>query len=1061
MPKLQLVLILNRYLIYLLGKNSFEELVSAEMKQSANEGWDMENRSRLLGYLTAGSRLEGDHTVTKAELREYDEHIVSHTIAISKHRTRSIRWRYFQYLSLLFTEIYLDRYFRDRPGLLTDLNSFVEKFNAGGVPNETGTQLSPFEESDLNKLAFWNATGSGKTLLMHVNLLQFRHYGKKYGREEVDNVLLITPNEGLSTQHLGEFAESGISAERFTENQNGRVIDIQVIEITKLADESGDKTIATDLLEKNNLIFIDEGHRGISGDQWKKRRDQLSKEGFAFEYSATFGQAVSAAKKKDRPGLIDEYAKSILFDYSYRYFYHDGYGKNYRVLNIGQASDAEFMRRYLTGALLAFYQQKRIYHDEGEAVAVLDIANPLWVFVGSKVNAVRTENKRPTSDVLTIVEFFNEFIGDPARAQLDLKTILDKEAGLKTSEGVDIFRNAFQYIERLSLEPARLYRDILKRVFNTKVVGGTVSLDNFGLADGELGLRVGNTESYFGIINIGDKSRFWKLSREVGIAGKEREFIGSHFDQLNNTDSEVNILIGAKKFTEGWSSWRVSTMGLMNIGRGEGSQIIQLFGRGVRLRGYRMSLKRSDQLDREQQPEMTIPENVRLLETLNVFGIRADYMQRFREYLKEEGVPDNEGNFVDVTVPTLPTVKLSEHKLKVIDVKEGLRFDRTPAIVLRYQKFWGNSTPVKVDWFPKVQLLLSGTQLAEAKATPTHKPFPPKNILLLDWDKLFFDLQRFKQERGWDNLIIDRKELRNLLLKEKDWYELYIPDTVMHSYSRYDTTRIWRDVALALLKNYTQRFYQYHRSKWESGHLEMRELTDELFRKRFKQDYQVRVAAAKQEIVDKLNQLTEIFSEVKNRKVQLDQDDEFTAISWVRHLFQPLLFITEGRLNTYRDLIQISPAALNTGEEKFIRHLQEFYERNEDFFENRNLFLLRNEVKRGVGFFGSTNYYPDFILWLVEGDHQYIAFIDPKGLRQVQGFDSPKIAFHKTIKEVIQPKIDDARVSLSSFIISTTNIQALTHWQGKTETLEDFYERNVYFLDYPEYVELMLRKMMA
>src|SRR3546814_19182052 len=52
-----------------------------------------------------------------------------------------------------------------------------------------------------------------------------------------------------------------------------------------------------------------------------------------------------------------------------------------------------------------------------------------------------------------------------------------------------------------------------------------------------------------------------------------------------NKDSRLNVLIGSRKFTEGWSSWRVSTMGLLNMGQGEGSQIIQLFGRGVRLKG--------------------------------------------------------------------------------------------------------------------------------------------------------------------------------------------------------------------------------------------------------------------------------------------------------------------------------------------------------------------------------------------------------------------------------------------------------------------------------------------
>lgn len=63
----------------------------------------------------------------------------------------------------------------------------------------------------------------------------------------------------------------------------------------------------------------------------------------------------------------------------------------------------------------------------------------------------------------------------------------------------------------------------------------------------------------------------------------ERDFSGSYFRAINNPDSNIKVLIGSKKFTEGWSSWRVSTMGLLNVGKSEGSMVIQLFGRGVRL----------------------------------------------------------------------------------------------------------------------------------------------------------------------------------------------------------------------------------------------------------------------------------------------------------------------------------------------------------------------------------------------------------------------------------------------------------------------------------------------
>jgi hypothetical protein len=36
--------------------------------------------------------------------------------------------------------------------------------------------MSRMGQSDLNKIAVWNATGSGKTLIMHINYHQYLHY---------------------------------------------------------------------------------------------------------------------------------------------------------------------------------------------------------------------------------------------------------------------------------------------------------------------------------------------------------------------------------------------------------------------------------------------------------------------------------------------------------------------------------------------------------------------------------------------------------------------------------------------------------------------------------------------------------------------------------------------------------------------------------------------------------------------------------------------------------------------------------------------------------------------
>src|SRR6185437_13995485 len=146
-------------------------------------------------------------------------------------------------------EIYLDRWCRDPEQLLADLNVHAAVFNSDKAQ---GDQVDAYSPEDLRKLAFWNATGSGKTLLMHVNILQYRHYLDQHGRGgEINRTILLTPNEGLSRQHMEEFEAPGMPAEIF--NKDGRGLftghSVEIIEITKLKEEMGAKTVAIDAFE--------------------------------------------------------------------------------------------------------------------------------------------------------------------------------------------------------------------------------------------------------------------------------------------------------------------------------------------------------------------------------------------------------------------------------------------------------------------------------------------------------------------------------------------------------------------------------------------------------------------------------------------------------------------------------------------------------------------------------------------------------------------------------------------------------------------------------------------
>ncbi len=1095
---------LHQWLLGLFGMSNFERL-AAYLKAPELEGFDENNISRFYHVLRLrdwgterwgdggtgrGGDREGQITgspgcqVSPSDLLAYDQNIVRHWKRITERRNHGgpfLYPKYFQYLALLFTEIYLDRYFRDPEGLLAELNAHVAAFHArlgeeverqgdrgtrGQGDRWTGdvassprrqvspSQIEPYTRQDLNKLAFWMATGSGKTLLMHINILQYQHYLQAHNRErELNRIILLTPNEGLSDQHLKEFQLSGIDAELFSKEGRGLFTGraVEILDIHKLRDEMGEKTVAVEAFEGNNLVLVDEGHRGTSGAEtgaWMQKRNQLCENGFSFEYSATFGQAMKASGNRT---LEQTYAKCILFDYSYKYFYADGYGKDYRILNLANDSDEAIRHRYLTACLLSFYQQLKLYRDRAQEFRPFLIERPLWVFVGGSVNAVRSENKRKVSDVVDILLFLATFVRERDESVAIIERLLTGNSGLLDRQNRDIFAGAFPYLNTLGLTPDQVLDDILRVLFNAPTTAA-LHVENLKGSDGEVALRLGDNEP-FGLINVGDASALCKLCEEQReLVVTEKPFSGSLFRSLNDEASTVNILIGSKKFTEGWSSWRVSTMGLMNIGRNEGPQIIQLFGRGVRLKGKDFSLKRSRRLG-----DVKPPKNIETLETLNIFGIRADYMRQFKEYLEDEGLPANEDRIEFV----LPVIKnLGSKKLKIVRLKAGVSFktdDQKPVLDDEPPEFL-RKYPVVLDWYPKLQAMTSGAGLTSAQAAERdHCYFEESHLAFLDFDAIYFELQQFKNERSWHNLTIARDCVVSLL-KRKDWYRLYIPRAEIE-FRSFQQVQCWQEIATALLKKYVDRYYKFKKQEFERKHLEYQELSET--DPNFVSEYRLLIEQSRADILQKLNEIKKLIEggglkEAEFSKLAFEQGS-FRTIAFVGNLYQPLIYAGDN-------VIEVKPVVLeNDGERDFVLDLQKFCESKEgrDFLEGKELYLLRNLSRgRGIGFFEAGNFYPDFILWLLVGDHQYVSFVDPKGLRNLDNKEDPKIRFHKTIKE-LERKLDDERVTLNAFIVSGSRAADIEgRWKVSRWELE---ERNVLFMheDKEGYVEKLLKKALS
>ena len=968
--------------------------------KNAEEGFNPDGHSVVCEHLMSG--VPPDSAIEEA-LPTYDANIKRHLSTINSRRTQPIVLRYFQYLSLLYTEIFLDWKFNKQAKFLPQLNAFVRTRNMAKPPGDA--MDTPFTETDIEKLAFWMATGSGKTLIMHINYHQFRHYCK----DPLDHIVLITPNEGLSEQHMRELANSDIRCERFNVEGNRLAHSqdaVQVIEITKLVEEktSGGVSVPVEAFEGNNLIFVDEGHKGSGGKVWRAYREALAKTGFTFEYSATFGQALAAAKNAD---LVDEYGKAIAFDYSYRYFYGDGYGKNFRILNV-KHDDATQTETLLLGNLLSFYEQRRYFKQNTDAGRAYGLDSPLWAFVGSKVNAVYTEKKKSRSDVLNVIRFLHRFLkNEKAWAIHSIEKIINGDSGLSDDKGTDVFQNRLSYLKERNETPRQIYTDILDEVFHTNS-SGALHLCDVRNARGEIALKATSSSQYFGLIYIGDTSAFKKLVQndDADISmDSENVFTESLFNDINKPESAINILIGAKKFIEGWDSWRVTAMGLLNIGRQEGSQIIQLFGRGVRLRGRNMSLRRSTPEDTER------PNNLPLLETLNIFAVRANFMAQFRDYLMCEGVPHEEP--IQLELPIKRNMDRVPRPLYVPTVLQYAETATGKCVILEV-----NSAAAITHTTQSVDIIGSSTQRgiqaerAEA-AHQTHIPQP--SLELVDWEYIYLQLLEYKKEKQFHNLIFDIDILKQILSPNEGLSELSVMDKSEVVPRTQAQLKRLEELVLTLLRKYIAKFYRIIQKRWNDEAVRLKKLegNDSNFT-----NWKVYIPR------DEASELEpQIKHLIESKEIYGSGTTKLSKVYNDRHLYQPLLTV-----DGVETALRITPPALENSEKDFVNDLQKYVHRqHEELLAEKQIFLLRNQSRgKGIGFYENEGFYPDFILWILEGAKQRIVFIEPHGMiHDAINEHNDKITLFKRLRNFSHKRFRGEHVQMDAFMISRTSLSNL------------------------------------
>ena len=993
-------LVLYKYFLSLFGCEEFEELRSNVVNKE--EAFDSDGRSNFLDGII---NLKGSK-IDELDLLRYDQAIKEYVERLRKNRRQpDFNLKYFQYLAVLFSEIFFDRFFHHRTEFINELNEFLQKFN-----EEEDKNLEPFSEEDFRKIAFSMATGGGKTLIMHINYWQFF----KYSTEKYDNIVLIPPNEGLSRQHFEQMEMSGIPCKLYDGNIDSiktRPGEFLIIDIHKLIEEKKGAGVRVDVsyFEGKNLVFVDEGHKGRKSEDevWKRRREEIARDGFIFEYSATFRQVVEGDEK-----LLVEYGKSILFEYSYKYFYTDGYGKDFYVYNLKEnLYSNRYMNLILSAALLSFYEQMLIRHEDKPNLRQYKLEKPLLTFVGGTV-----AGKIIKSDIPKIVLFLKLILRNHETLKNNVKKILSGESGLEDKAGNDIFKDQFECLRQKGWNVEHNLGDIYQRIFKGS---GSLELWELKRADGEIGLKVSTSERYFGVISVGDVARLERILEDK-VEIKEDYFTDSLFFDIDREGSPVNILAGSRKFLEGWDSWRVSCMGLLNIGKGKGPMIIQLFGRGVRLKGKGFSLKR------EEAPEYP----VKKLQTLFIFGLNADYINSFLEAIEREEV-DYEERTIRIRFNREKEWKDTLYMLKTredFDFNEnilGLTIDEK---VLR---------KVRINLTPRITLA-HGLETGKVQRA-THES---KSILkyedIVDWNRIYLEIMNYKISKGYYNLIIDKKVLQDIIKTEK--YELLATEEQVAASSFEEIGNIER-IILTILKSYIDKFYRAAERRKSMEFLEVETINKQDENFKFEEILVKIPKTLIKDFEDLFGKLDEVYK--ADRK-------EIPTIHFDKHLYTPLATYRKGR-----EEVKTSPIKLNMGETKFVSDLRDYLRNNGDKIKNKKIFLLRNLSRKGVGFFQKVaGFYPDFILWIKEGNKQKMAFIDPKGLRNSGNFGDEKIQFCsnyiKVIEEKVKKKVKEKKLKdqldLYAFIVSVSEYDSIKDIFGEGgHTREDFERHNIVF----------------
>ncbi|GAA8825708.1 DEAD/DEAH box helicase family protein [Helicobacter pylori] len=792
-------------------------------------------------------------------------------------------------------------------------------------------------ENFINRLAFYMATGSGKTIVI-IKLVELLSVAMGMGLISKKNIMFFSANENLIKQFEKEI-------EKYNRNKDfSKQIDFknlkkvthkdfhrapkdsfikQIALFYYRADLMNDEESKENLLNYKdywdngeNYVILDEAHKGNKSESKRQAIfSLLSLKGFLFNFSATF---------TEESDLI-----TAVYNLSVGEWVKLGYGKESVLLkknNLNAFKDLKDLNDRekeiaLLKALLLLGMQKR-YKTEGY------FYDPLMLVFTHSVNVENSDAEIFFKTLAHVIE--NDDESDFLKAKEDLLEELrdpeflfsdDKDKNYK----VKVFKEGLKSMD---------FKGLKEEVFYAS--NGHIEVIINPKNNQEIAFKLNTSDKVFCLIRIGDITEWiCEKLKSVKVVSKNLSFKEeSYFSQIDR--SSINILVGSRTFETGWDSTRPSVILFLNIGLDDDAKklVKQSFGRGVRIESAKNQRQRLAYLDIDESIKKDLKPNAAMLETLFVIPTNHASLEAILKIQKEsENRGESRGSWREIKLEKTPI----KHTLFVPCYKK----EQTSILKLPESasfKMSGKNFKDLKEYF---------NLMSEKHFILKHEIYDPKDYTQL---KEMIQTKHFKKVSTWHYKDLDYmiSEIKGKLYPNqkvpKDEFNALDNEKIVH----FKRIKVKADKQEALIKTI--------------------------------QEVKEHVPLDKETLIKKIAQgEIDPYDTEKHKQDKTFKVDDAELLKLKEHYYTPLI--------KAKDCDWLKHVVKVKSEIDFLQELQDqettkTLQENYDFWAFSkidehldNLFIpyINDATER--------RFFPDFIFWLQKGDTQIICFIDPKGTK--------------------------------------------------------------------------------